>query len=177
MEDFFINLIAWVIFIGGFALYFSSQNQKKATKVNLQYNDKTHEITLKNRDLSNKKVLRVEEIWNHSINYEPERMVYTGASVGGVHTGGVHKEGGYNYLRGTSTGKYQVYYSNGDRYDPKRTFGGVDKVKLTNAQMIEEARANGFISKYLQGDTLVLGYRTLGKSDCKKIIEWLCGEV
>lgn len=178
MDDLFINIISWVIVIGGFALYVSSKNQKKTTKVNLQYNDKTYELTLINRDLSNKKVLRAEEIWNHSINYEPEKLVYTGATVGGVHTGGVHKEGGYNYLSGTSTGQYQVYYDNGDRYDTytDRTLGGVEKVKLTNSQMIAQAKANEFISKYLQGDTLVLGYRTGSKSDCKKIIAWLCGE-
>lgn len=178
MEDFFINLISWVIVIGGFALYITSKNQKKATIQNLYYDEKTHELTLKKRDYTNKKVLRVEEIWNHSINYEPEKLVYTGATVGGVHTGGVHKEGGYNYYSGTSTGQYQVYYDNGDRYDTytNRTLGGVEKVKLTNSQMIAQARANGFISKYLQGDTLVLGYRTGSKSDCKKIVAWLCGE-
>ena len=89
-----------------------------------------------------------------------------------------NKRYGYNYLSGTSTGKYQVYYDNGDRYDTytNRTLGGVEKVKLTNSQMIAQARANGFISKYLQGDTLVLGYRTGSKSDCKKIVAWLCGE-
>lgn len=178
MEDFFINLISWTIVIGGFVLYFRSKDQKKATIVNLYYNEKSNELTLKKRDYTNKKVLRVEEIWNHSINYEPEKLVYTGATVGGVHTGGVHKEGGYNYYSGTSTGQYQVYYDNGDRYDTytNRILGGVETVKLTDSQMIAQARANEFISKFLQGDTLVLGYRTGSKSDCKKIVAWLCGE-
>jgi hypothetical protein len=47
--------------ITGTGAYWSSsnKNQKKATKVNLRFDDKTYELTLINRDSSNEKVLRV----------------------------------------------------------------------------------------------------------------------
>jgi len=173
MLEFLIGLAVMVPIL---LLVGKSRDDKKTTASNLRYNEKTDELTLIYRDSTNRKVLKVEQIWNHTFNYEPEKMVYTGATVGGVHTGGFHKEGGYHTVSGTQTGKYQIYYDNGDRYDTNRTLGGVDSVKLANPQLIANAKADGFISKFLQNDTLVLKYGTLSKSDCQRILAWLCAE-
>ncbi len=170
-------LLGTVVMIVVILIYGSIQGGKKSTAVNMVFDQANHELTLKKQDSSNRKVLKVSEMWNHTINYEPEKYVYTGATVGGVHTGGVHKEGGYNYLSGTSTGKYEIWYDNSMPYETNFTSGGVQRIKLADYKLVANAKNNKYVSRYLQGNTLVLGYKTLSKQECKNIISWLCGEV
>ena len=41
----------------------------------------------------------------------PDKIVYTGATVGGITTGGFHiQKGGTVYTEGNKTGKYSLYY-------------------------------------------------------------------
>ena len=178
LGDLLLGTIGMIVFA---LIYGFIQNGKRSTAANIVFDTKKNELTLKKQDPSSRKVLKVEEMWNHSINYEPERYVYTGATVGGVHTGGVHKEGGYNYLTGTSTGKYQIWYDNSMPYEYQNTSyrpsGGVESIKLADPKLVEKAKNSQYVSRYLHGDTLVLGYKTLSKQECKNIISWLCGEV
>lgn len=175
--DFFTSLlVSIIVFIPIFYFYQKSSDDKKATHTNLLFDSTTKELTLNKRDSTNRKVLSVTELWNHTLNYEPEKYVYTGATVGGVHTGGVHKEGGYNYVTGTKTGKYHIWYSDGVRYETNDNSGFVHSIKLADMNLVKKAKESKCVSKYLQENMLVLEYKTLSKQECTAIISWLCGE-
>lgn len=49
--------------------------------------------------------LSVESVTMTNFTYHPAKMVYTGVSVGGVHTGGFHEEKAYHSTRVSSTDK------------------------------------------------------------------------
>ena len=132
MDLFTSLLLGLIVCVPILYFYQKASDDKKATKINLDFNSSANELTLHKRDSTNRKVLSVTEVWNHTFNYEPEKIVYTGATVGGVHTGGFHKEGGYHTVSGTSTGMYQIWYDNGVAYETNYTSGGVNKVLLAN---------------------------------------------
>lgn len=81
------GLITWLIF-----KIFDKIISKKADKENalrretlpfLQFNEETGVLTLKQRNILNKRVLFSEKVKNISLQYHPSEYVYTGATVGG----------------------------------------------------------------------------------------------
>ena len=179
-----------------------NRKKKKATSANLFYDKSADALVLRNRTATNKSVLSFEDVLDNIQRYKPEELVYTGATVGGIHTGGFHKEGGYYYIDKSATGKYMILFDNTE----SRTF--ITKIKLLDSKMVRQAQKNTFISQFLKGDTLELKHGStskyddkvnsaidLGRSDiatyfikqsvfdtlltkaeCKKVIAWLCGE-
>ena len=69
-------------------------------------------LTISERSELFKSYIKIEPFYFANISYKPESLVYTGATVGGITTGGVHKEGGYNYISSTSkTKKCDMVYT------------------------------------------------------------------
>ncbi len=160
-------------------------------------------LTLKVRSPQNRNVLKIEAAYTYHTSYKPKQLVYTGATVGGITTGGFHEEGGYNYISGKeATGKFNIYHLSDGVYPVK-------KIRLTD-ELYEEAKSS-LISRYLnknkeiivitephfseidrkvienatsRGDSkaaeyiatqkIVDGYPTRKK--CEEILRWICGE-
>ena len=59
----------------------------------------------------------IEAERNVNLSYTPDKLVYTGATVGGITTGGFHVEqGGYSVSSGAKNGKYNLYFKYADYY-------------------------------------------------------------
>lgn len=184
------------------ALIAGIKKKKKATKADLTYDKYAKKLLLHRRTATNKRVLSLEEVQDYTEHYEPEKLVYTGATVGGVHTGGFHTAGGYHYTKPAATGKYQI------RFDNTEISALITEIKLTDPKVVKKAQRDPFIQQFLSGDTLVLRhdaasqndrkikmameqnspeavmkfarqdyFRTLlTREECKKAIAWLCAE-
>lgn len=159
-------------------------------------------LSITKRDAVFKTVIGIKPYYSSKVAYKPEQYVYTGATVGGITTGGVHKEGGYNYISSThKTAKCELHY-HGDKQKV------IDKIQLTPA-LAEEARKCAQIKGFLnEKDQIALEsnipmsrmdselFLYFGKSQsaemynitskyaemrapsrekCEIIIEWLCG--
>ena len=91
---------------------------------------------------------------NSTYKYNPEKIVYTGATVGGVTTGGFHtEEAHYALSTAGKSGKYflQAKLSAGN-------YMSIDRIHLTD-ELVEEAKQNPNVKKFLRGKTLVLAHR------------------
>lgn len=113
-----------------------------------------------------KKVFEVYDTWlsetgkftvtksqNYSGTYHPEKVVYTGATVGGVHTGGIHKEEAYVSVKSSSNGNGYIEY-----FDPSIvpiTKVRIDSVTLSE-RLLNEAKKNPILAEMIVGDTISL---------------------
>lgn len=71
-------------------------------------------LIIKSRNPALAEAIEVEASREVNFQYTPDRYVYTGATVGGVHTGGVTKlDGGYTVSEGQKTGSYFLSYKYG----------------------------------------------------------------
>ena len=93
----------------------------------------------------------------------PDKYIYTGASVGGITTGGVHvQKGGLKANFGSKTGEYYLMFHVGRNY---ADYGGLHRIKLSGADL-SDARKNERLLKLLD----VYGYLKadgLSKDDAK----------
>ena len=133
------------------------------------------------------------------ISYKPKEYVYTGATVGGVTTGGIHEQGGYNYVSGyRDTGRYQLQYEdekfrrylitkiqlsdelyNKAKESPIKDYLDNEKKQI---KVVEELRPSSVVRQQMEmgnfqtarqifANEMVEGYPTYDK--CQKIINWL----
>lgn len=135
------------------------------------------------------------EIRNHTIavrEREPEKYIYTSATVGGITTGGVDKVGGgYHKVMDMPTDKCKLLFLDHE----------IERITLSD-ELCKEAKKSG-LKKYINGDGQIIvdtgpsvqlldasarygvasaqaqnlasaGYPSREK--CKEIIAWLCGE-
>lgn len=115
----------------------------------LSYNKETDTLTVNARRLENGNVIKIEEMVDYNLKYHPPEIVYTGVTVGGVHTGGFHEQGNYYSLNGTSTKKYRLVYTGAGV--SQQDFCPIEKIELS-APLIREAQENKTISRYLDDD-------------------------
>ncbi len=128
--------------------------------------------------------------------YTPDKIVYTGATVGGVTTGGISTiPGGYNVYGGKKTGNYYLWH-NYARLDDSIGHSGwvgnqIFSIVLSQNDF-EIARKDPILSKRLISsqalkdgkrlnidslkDSRTLIVNTASKEDCNYILSWLCGE-
>ena len=118
------------------------------------YSDEVFE--LEKRDENIRKYIKIKKVYNAEYGYEPEKYVYTGVTVGGVTTGGIHKEDSYNYVSNVSnTGRYMLEC--GDK--------SFFKIKLSR-DLLKEAKKS-YINKYLDGNIIrVYGFNDDEKPEC-----------
>lgn len=101
-----------------------------------------------------KRLLVVEEHINYSLKYNDPTLVYTGATVGGVHTGGFHVEGGdYSLSSAKKTGKFYLAYQDKDL----DIWGAIEKIELTPS-LAKEAAQNRYLKGFLRNNMLVLSH-------------------
>ena len=127
--------------------------------------------------------------------YEPEKYVYTGATVGGVTTGGIHKEGDYHYISSQeNTGRYYFNYCGktvnkielSDRLLKMAKNSNISKYIEDKYIVIYDSKAVQMPSYVSQGlmsgslDAMNLGtrYTAMGyptREKCEEIKNWICG--
>lgn len=155
----YISLVlGTILFIGVYVAYDKyKQNANKqvreAVKDTMRFNFSTGTLTLMERRGSNEMALKVRQMTDYNLKYHEAQYVYTGATVGGITTGGIHKTGDYHTIDSTSTGKYEICYKSGDQLYP------IKSIKLPY-EMVEKAKKDKLIQSFLKDNTLVLEKKT-----------------
>lgn len=133
----FFAVMCWYAYNAGVKPLIEANAEKK-TESYISYNNYSNTLDLKKRGAPIAKAVKIAADKDYTTSYKPEEYVYTGATVGGVTTGGIHKQGGYEYISGEAkTGKYQLQYNG--QY--------ISKIQLTD-ELFREAK-NSRIKNYL----------------------------
>ena len=104
----------------------------------------------------------------------PDRIVYTGATVGGITTGGFHiQKGGTAYSYGEKTGKDLLYYKYADVVNDQPYACAISFLQLTD-ELLEEAREHPVMKKLIVSDSqLEVLHRLFFNSKLKNLISLL----
>ena len=129
---------------------------QEALKDCMQYNPKEQTLTVKSLSPYFKKSLFTKAYMEDNYGYKKEKYVYTGASVGGVTMGGVHKTGG-NYIEAVKTSKVQLMFYSCDPAKKSTLYDKniVRKIRLSSDDLIKKAQESP-ISKYLKNDCIIV---------------------
>lgn len=183
-----IFFIVIVIVVGG-------QQGKKAEaervvelRQYLEFDEFNNHIKIKKRSSALKGEFFVNENRNNYLTYTPDKLVYTGATVGGVTMGGTHVEkGGYSVHTGSVNGTYSLVYRHGKEewrnYEKTWSPSMCASIELKdedfaymkkNFPKIRVATKKHNIFFLNKTNTLLL----LGcpREDLEKIITWLCSD-
>lgn len=198
-------IMALAIGIGIFYLFYTIQGEKskEATaaantgKKSFTYDNKSHLLVLKNRAPILQSSLTVEARHEVNLTSVPDKLVYTGATVGGITTGGFHVQKGGNYLSlGRKTGEYYITYKYAESYED----GGIRKYRSDIVSFVELtdsdftlAKNNNALKKYIASPetkekfssfyrsdqfnkcTHLLCLIDLPKWDAEYIVKWMSG--
>lgn len=127
----------------------AAANHRRPTD-GIRYDKDENTLYLRERLKANKDYMK---LWNVPAEYRtdhPAELVYTGATVGGVHMGGFHVEEAYTTSRNIGSDRYVIWFTSGDDAFI------VKKVVLFDEDLIREAKSNSQLRQFLKGDTLVL---------------------
>ena len=202
LDSFLVTFLILLLFIiAGFVLWAYMQDPsflKTKIKDNMSYIESTSTLKLYKCVPSNGSEVKIHKIYNAYLQYHPEEYVYTGASSGGIHMGGIQKFEAYNTVNGVDSGKYRLEY----RYPDDNVWHIVRKIELDES-LIESAKMNPNISKYMDKNGVLIlqnevtkqirneigeAFKTgnmlliqkagnkaaLTKEECQKILDWIC---
>lgn len=195
MSDLVAAIIVALIII--FLIWIAHKNEEKTIQKHekiqgyMTYDPTKKEICVIKRGNVFSEILEIKKVVDQVTRYEPEKLHFGAATVGGVTTGGTYKTDGYNYVVGTrETGKYSLVYEK----------DAVQTIRLP-PELIEAAKqsaikeyvnssgvikvippTSGSIPDYLVGKTdlamlylkeqMLSNYPTREK--CQAILDWLC---
>lgn len=149
------GIIAVLVFCG-VALFLTSYFCEKAEAKRKQYILFDGETaTLLKRGEEAVKTLFVEALDEVDYVFKPSELVYTGASVGGVSMGGFHTtEAHYQEKSLGATDRASIFcrYTDGNKI--------IKKIKLATPELVESAKENPKIKKFVKRNSLVLEYNT-----------------
>lgn len=127
--------------------------KEKILSQHMTINETDESATLFQRSEISASLLKMEPIYTTNTKHHDAKLVYTGATVGGVHTGGFHTTKAYlsDTYTGTS-GKYHIFVKqdNGKVVEIK-------KIKLTK-QLLSEAKHSPSIRKFIVNNEISLRY-------------------
>ena len=199
-----VGTLVWII--ACIAIAVSHQNDIKQIEeahetLRFHYSTVSKSLDITNRTSDFSKLILSRRLKNTYLKDVPEKYVYTGASVGGVTTGGVRKVGGYTDGLDYDTDKYELVLRDvRTKINGKKVIQShVIKTIYLNNELLEEAK-NSDIECYIKGRNIVVveeveipsnlkylsgtqaanmlkayeseGYPT--KEKCEAIWEWLC---
>lgn len=120
-----------------------------------RYDQEKKILEVKKRVSTNSKKIKIEPVYLAMVKYVPTQVTYTGATVGGVHTGGFSvDEAHYSANQVRKSGKYELKYFVNSNESP---YQSIEKISLSQ-DLVEQARKDDFIKKFLKDDNLVLKY-------------------
>lgn len=149
----FLWVLVIVVFYVGGRLIIKHIRVKKGDEQRKHYTvseeDKT--MTLYQRSKISCSVVHWDPLYEHDLKYNPSKTIYTGASSGGITMGGFHTTEAYYQERPTKrSGRYIAYIP---FHDGTRIY--IKEIILVG-KVLDEARNNPKISKFLKGDRLIL---------------------
>ena len=113
-------------------------------------------VKLYKRSEVSAKQIYIQPVHKTYTKYNPSQLVYTGATVGGIHTGGFHTTQAYLSERSEgASGKYMAFIK--DREDKEQL---VVKIVLADDSLLKEAKSDPVISKFLKEDYIYLKKET-----------------
>lgn len=139
------------------------------------------------------KALKVEA--NHEVYYKdvPDKLIYTGATVGGVTTGGFHvQQGGISVQLGSKTGEYRISYKYArEDVNFKSHAETIYFIELTD-ELMADARKDSVMKSLILSEEEVGRYKDfyhlkgsrsrnvinllkLSKSQAYHVVSWLAG--
>lgn len=148
---FIAMIIAFIAFEIAYGQY--HMKKEKILSQHMTINETDESATLFQRSEISASLLKMEPIYTTNTKHHDAKLVYTGATVGGVHTGGFHTTKAYlsDTYTGTS-GKYHIFVKqdNGKVVEIK-------KIKLTK-QLLSEAKHSPSIRKFIVNNEISLRY-------------------
>lgn len=115
------------------------------------YSEEDKTMTLFQRSKISYAAVHWEPLYEHDLKYNPSKLIYTGASSGGITMGGFHTTEAHYQERPTKrSGRYIAFIQ---FHDNTRLY--IKEIILVG-EVLDEARNNPKISKFLKGDRLVL---------------------
>ena len=199
-----LYLVVFVISIIVIVLIVSSENSgnsgnstvpQEVLQINtsLSYFRDCHLLILKRRTSNIGNVIKAEASRNINLTSVPDKLVYTGATVGGVSTGGFHVQKGGNYVSlGAKTGRYYLSYKYAEAYNGKYRSDIVSFVESTDPDFalakndnvlrryIASPETKKKFSSFHRSDqfnkcTHLLCLIDLPKLDAEYIVKWMSG--
>lgn len=178
----------------------------QSISANFSYDHIRKHLVVKNRCPKNAAAFGVKDYKRRNYSEVPAKLVYTGATVGGITTGGVHLSGGYTSVaNGIKSGKCVLLYSWYDGQEVQT--GEVETIAVSDGS---NDNYNGLkISKYVRkGKIIVVDNKAKTKmagllvhlnmstksattlnmhedaviedypseEKCLEIVSWICGE-
>lgn len=145
-------LITGVVYLIGRLIIERKRNEKSdEQRKHYTFNEEDKTMTLFKRSQICYAAVHWEPLYEHDLKYNPSKIIYTGATSGGVTMGGFHTTEEYYQERRTKrSGRYIAYLS---FHDGTRLY--IKEIILVGS-VLEEAKRNKKISKFLVGDRLVL---------------------
>ena len=109
--------------------------------------------TVLKRNSAISEVLKVESIQKVEYKYNPAKVTYTGATVGGVTTGGFHTtNASYSEIPTGNSGRAYIKA----KYPAKSPY--LKEIILSTDELVESAKHNTTVSKFLKENKLILKY-------------------
>lgn len=149
-------LLAVCVVVIAFAIYMLSKDIILYGKI---YVDRSNGcIHMKEKGAFWGKFIKIKEYRALQLGYEPQRLHFGSATVGGVTTGGFYTTGGHNVIESsTKTGRYQFMLADSGRRNNGYTIA-ISRIQLTDA-LYKEAE-NSSIAKYLNAETQTIEMNT-----------------
>lgn len=145
-------LITGIVYIGGRLLIESKRSEKgEEHSKHYTYNKEDNTMTLFQRSQISYSVVHWDPLYEHDLKYNPSKIIYTGATSGNVTMGGFHTTEAYYQERPKKrSGRYIAYIP-----FPDDTRVYIKEIILVG-KVLDEAKSNSKIRKFLKGDRLVL---------------------
>ena len=145
-------LVIVVVFAGGKSII-GRKRDKQGEEQCKHYicSEEDNTMTLFQRSKISYAAVHWDPLYEHDLKYNPSKTIYTGATSGGITMGGFHTTEAYYQERPTKkSGRYIAYLP---FYDGSRVY--IKEIILVG-KVLDEARKDPQISKFLKGDRLVL---------------------
>ena len=112
--------------------------------------DKVNEQAIANEQAAlNEQIVKICEDYELYVNNTPDKLIYTGATVGGVTTGGFHvQKGGISVSTGAGTGKWFVSHEYASTVNNKPWPDTVSYMVLSE-QLFSEAQKNPYLKELI----------------------------
>lgn len=120
----------------------------------LEYDSFTKKLTVHNIKPKNMLSIKVVSVKNYYMKYHPSETIYTGATVGGIHTGGFHQTKAYHSTEAYNTGKAKLIYKN--VWDANNT-GPIEEIEF-DEELMKKLFIPMSIEKFRCGNCLVLNH-------------------
>lgn len=133
---------------------FAGKNLKEGEERRHILNKGGKTAILYQRSAFSSSVFRIQRVHKVHYDFEPSKLVYTGATVGGITTGGLHTtQAHYKEVSEGTSGKAMLIakFSDGETET-------IEIIHLANEKLVAEAANDPRVSRFLKGNDLVLKY-------------------